>query len=135
MTLFNFCAVCDDVRLELENKGSLVGFYGMLPHVEINVQHPTLPLLKLAFLLISGTPVPAGKYRVRLSLKSPDGKELLPQTDAVTADIGGAGPLNAVIICQPFPLAGFGEYRVAAIVNDKEDFVGALRVSQGPPTQ
>ncbi len=135
MPLFNFCAVCDDVRLELQNKASLIGFYGMLPYVEINVQHPSLPLPKLAFLLISGTPLPAAKYRVRLSLKNPDGKELLPQADAVTADVAVAGPLNAVIMCQPFPLAGLGEYRVAAIFNDKEDFVGALRISQAPPTQ
>lgn len=131
MPLFNFCAVCDDVRLELQNKASFIGFYGALPHVEINVQDPSAPIIKLAFVLLSLSPVPAGKYRVRLSVKAPAGQELLAGNDVLTAEATGA-PLNVIIYTIPLALAGAGTYRVTVIVDDKEDFVGTLRISQAP---
>lgn len=131
MPIFKFCAVCDDVRLEVQNKASLIGFYGMLPYVEISVQNPTLPIAKLTFLLISGEPVPAGKYRLHLSLKDPQGRELLPQVDSVSQDVTAA-PYNAALGVQPMPLRGAGKYRIAAIVNDKEDSVWNFVIKHDP---
>ncbi len=131
MAIFKFCIVCDDVRVEVQNKASIVGLYGMLDYTSINVQNPALPITKLVFMLISGAPVPPGPYGVHLSLKDPKGNELLPQVDA-TRMTALAAPLNAIIICQPFPLTGVGTYRVTAIVNGKPDLSGTLKISQAP---
>lgn len=131
MAIFKFCLVCDDVRVELQNKASIIGFYGMLDYVDINVQTPTLPIGKLTFLLVSGEPVPQGKYRVRLSLRDPKGKELLPQADATAPDARNA-PLSVIIGCQPFPLTGVGSYRITAFVNDKSDLSGVIRIGPMP---
>jgi hypothetical protein len=119
--IFNFCAVCDDVRLELLNKSSLVGLYGMLPYVEIIVPHPEQPIEKLVFMFMSGTAVPAARYRFRLSVKGPSGKELIPVPQPETVMDAKAAPVNVVLGCVPFQLAGAGMYRISVIVNERED--------------
>jgi hypothetical protein len=131
VALFKFCIVCDDVRIEVQNKASIIGFYGMLDYVSLSVQNPALPIAKLAFMLISADPVPQGSYGIHLSLKDPRGNELLSQVDATRSD-AHAGPLNAVIACMPFPLAGVGTYQVTAIVNGKPDLSGTLKIGQAP---
>ncbi len=136
MALFNYCLVADDVRIEAQgNKATIIGFLGILPHTEIAVPQPNLPIVKTTFLLLTGRPILAGHYGVRLSVKDPRGNELLDQqTDIVTGDLQG-GPWNVVIACQPLPLAGVGTYRFAAIVNGAEDFVSEFRIAQMPSPQ
>jgi hypothetical protein len=133
MAIFRFCAVCDEVRLEaFGNKSILIGFFGMLPYVDIAVPHPSEPIARIAFLFMSGEPVVAGKYRISLSVKGPNGQELIVETTPVIEQDAIAAPLNATFLVQPMQLAGSGKYRVTVLVNDKEDFGGDLFVSQAP---
>jgi hypothetical protein len=134
VAIFKFCIICDDFRQEVLNKVSILGFFGILDYVEVNVHNPELPLAKLVFMLMSGTPVPKGVYRVRLSLKGPRGNELLTQVDAVQAAQTDAidAPINVIIACQPLPLAGLGTYQLTVIVNDKPDLSGTIKISQLP---
>ncbi|MGH7813856.1 MAG: hypothetical protein ACREQI_07625 [Candidatus Binataceae bacterium] len=115
--------------MELQNKASILGFYGILPFVEFSVQNENLPVLKLTFTLLSGSPVTKGTYRVRLSVKGPQGNELVPASNAPPSVIGEA-PLSVVISCQPFPIVGYGEYKVTAIVNDQPDLSSTFRIRQ-----
>lgn len=129
MSIFNLCLVADDVRIEVENKASIIGFYGRLPYVQISVTRPDLPIYKLTFLFISDGPVQAGRYNVRLSVKTPNGQELMEPSNAASSD-AVPGMLNTVISCIPFPLAGVGRYTITAIVNEAEDFSSTLTIQQ-----
>ncbi len=133
MPLFTFCAVCDEVRLEVQNKATILGFYGMLPYVEIVVENPALPLAKVVFVLMSGRALPKGRYNVELTLKGPNGNVLLRHIGASPATPPIDAPVNVALACQPFPLAGVGIYHITVIVNGKEDFSSDLRIAQGPP--
>jgi hypothetical protein len=120
------------VRVEQSNKALIIGFYGIMPYVQIAVTHPSQPIPRLAFLLISGLPIVAGKYQVFLSLKDPQGRELLgPSLPPIDQDVA-AGPFNAIVSLQPMPLNGVGTYTVTAMVNGKPDFTGKLVINQGP---
>lgn len=128
MSVYNLCLVSEDVRLEIGNKASIIGFYGRLPWANIAVANPDLPIYKLTFLFISDGPVKAGKYGVRISVKDPGGQELMDQAaDAVSSD-ATYGVLNTIIACQPFMLNGVGEYRITAIVNGVEDYSSTLTI-------
>jgi hypothetical protein len=96
MPIYNLCLVADDVRLEIENKASIIGFYGRLPHVQIAVTRPDIPIYKLSFLFVSDGPVKAGRYNVRVSVKDPRGHELMKPAYAVSSD-AVAGFLNTII--------------------------------------
>lgn len=133
MSVFNFCIVCDDVRLEASNKAIIIGFYGMLPYAEIRVAHPSAPIPQIAFLLISGLPFKKGAYEIYISLEDPQGNVLpTPDPPPIKQEIED-GPFNAIIYLQPMPLNGVGPYTVTAMVNGKPDFTGKLTISQAPP--
>ena len=129
MPIFNLCLVADDVRIEIDKKASIIGYYGRLPHAHIQVDRPDLPIYKLAFLFISAESVAAGRYSVRLSVVDPSGRELMESEEAVSTD-AVPGILNTIISCLPFPLTGTGEYRITAIVNGVADFSSTLTISQ-----
>src|SRR6266481_2991317 len=114
--IFDLCIVADDVRLELDNKASIIGYYGRLPDARIQVARTDLPIYKLVFLFVSAGMVQAGRYGVRLSVIDPAGKELMGPDESVSSD-ATPGVLNSIISCLPFPLNGAGQYRVCAIVN------------------
>ncbi|MGB3552390.1 MAG: hypothetical protein WA993_17015 [Candidatus Binatus sp.] len=133
MPLFNFCLVCDDVRIEQGGKALIIGFYGMVPYVEIGVTQPSAPIPRLTFVLISGPPIVAGRYHIVLSVKDPQGREVLNKNPAPIDQDVAAGPFNAIIYLQPMPLNGVGTYTVTAIVNGKADFTGKLFINQGSP--
>jgi hypothetical protein len=132
MLVFKFCALCDEVRLEKDtNKAFIIGFFGMLPHVDIAVSHPSQPIPRLTFFFMSGAPVKAGNYHVRLSVKGPGQQELPFEMPSLAVE-ATAAPLNVTFTLQPLQLNGTGLYRITAIVNGQEDFAADLVVSEAP---
>jgi hypothetical protein len=132
MPVFKFCAVCDEVRLEKDtNKAFVIGLFGMLPHVDIAVPYPLLPIPKLSFFFMSGTPVNAGPYHVRLTIKGPDQQDLPFEMPTLKLEAIPA-PLNITFTLQPMMLKGVGLYRITAIVNDQDDFSETFSISQAP---
>jgi hypothetical protein len=132
MTIFNFCAVCDEVRVELgTNKPIIIGFFGMLPYVDMAVPFPSQPVSRLTFFFMSGAPVKAGKYRFAVRIKGPNGQELPLQQEPLERE-AFAGGLNVMLLIQPMPLDGLGRYEVTAIVNDQDDFSSYFFVSELP---
>jgi len=60
------CLICEDVRLERRRLGSLLGFYGTTPDVEILVQDFSLLVERLAFLFMGQRG--DGQYRVSVHI-------------------------------------------------------------------
>jgi hypothetical protein len=130
MPILRYCIVADDVRLEIQNKASIIGFYGIAPNVNISVAYPDRPIARMAFLLGSGSSVPVGSYRTRLQILNPQGTNLLDDTqEPIVSEVTTPTGINAVVYCVPLPLSGFGTYRLVAIVNDQPDFESEIMIS------
>ncbi len=65
--------ICEEIRIEQRNLISLLGFYGVMPHVEMAVQNFTGPS-RLAFLLVGGHG--GGTFNVSARLVAPNGEPL-----------------------------------------------------------
>lgn len=130
-TIFRYCIVSDDVRLEIQNKASIIGLYGLTPNVNISVRFPDRPIPRMSFLLGSGASVAVGVYRTRLQFLDPHGTDLLKGLhDDIISTVQSPIGINAILNCVPLPLNGFGLYRVIAVVNGKSDYNSELTVSQ-----
>lgn len=131
-TIFQHCIVSDDVRLELENKASIMGLYGLTPNVSIAVQFPDRPIPRLSFLLASGLPVPLGMYRTRLKFIDPSGVNLFENSDdEILSEVRNVpSGINVIFTWAPLPLNDFGIYKVIAVVNGKDDYASELTISQ-----
>lgn len=81
----NYCIVCEDVRPEARGKHAILGFFGLLPHVNIKIGELGKGLAKLVFLMnIEGEP---GKYNFTFSLFGPDGKQIGAKTALPSMEI------------------------------------------------
>ena len=70
------CIICEDLRQEKARKTSILGFFGLAPHVEIVIRDFNQPLERLAFLLMGGPG--EGTFSVSIDLLDPSGKQILP---------------------------------------------------------
>jgi hypothetical protein len=130
--VFNFCLICDSVRLEANNKATVLGLYGVAPNVEIRVEHPNAIIGDLCFLLISGRLTELRPYQIGLSIKDPAGVILFPIAEQITTPIR-AGTLSLGFEFRPFRLSGIGEYTIHLMVDNKLDFESSFTVSQASP--
>lgn len=72
------CIVAEGIRLEVEGKATILGFYGVVPHVEIGIKDPKKPVSLHFILMSSGLPpetMPA-QYKGRVRILKPDGSTL-----------------------------------------------------------
>jgi hypothetical protein len=70
------CVLCEEVRNELGNKISILGFFGILPDVQIGFPNG-LGVIKVVFLLVCGAAAGGGQSSVSASIKNPDGSILV----------------------------------------------------------
>jgi len=76
--VFNLCLVCEGIRLEANNKATVLGLYGAAPNVELRVEDPRAILNDLCLLLISRPVDELRQYRIGLSINGPTGIILFP---------------------------------------------------------
>lgn len=131
---FETFLVCDDLRMEMGQKASLIGWYGgnnIILHPTISAsgsKEVALPPIVFLFQLRGGE----GRFGIRFSLTSPSGKSVA-QADAGEADFspnqnrtiffkGGLSPR----------IDEFGEYEASLLVGSKR-YSHAVRIDEGPP--
>jgi hypothetical protein len=54
MTLFQYCIIAEDVRMEMDGKSTIVGFIGISPHAGIQVPNPNQPIGRVTFAFLTG---------------------------------------------------------------------------------
>lgn len=79
------CIICEDVRIERKGLGSILGFYGIAPEVEILVGDFNKPIQRLCFFLVAkgGTP---GKYKLDARVCDESGTEVITFNDIMRDD-------------------------------------------------
>jgi hypothetical protein len=116
------------IRLELRSLVSFMGVYGATPHVGIEIANLTLPLnFCLVFI---GDPID-GKFRMKLELRSPDGKKIeattLPETNEQTYS-SKTGSAFAFRVTATFPHPD--TYTVVVSANGDEFFKDTFVIIQ-----
>ena len=127
------CIVCEDARPELAGKSTILGFYGLLPNVQLVVQDLKRPIDRLTFMLIcEGSS--AGKFMVRPQLLNAAGQaavmEAIPKDMEVSLP-GSAKRQLLVFTLSPLQFQGTGKYAFSLIVDSKEVYRDYFEVIQG----
>jgi|SRR6185437_2107238 len=124
----NHCIVCDDVRLEPGGKASILGFYGIVPDVELGIADFTKPVPKLCFMFIGGQS--SGTSHVEFSASG----AALEAESSVNADIPiEQGSKRAVFVfaISPVKFRAPGECRVTLRADGEIRYNQVFAVVQG----
>jgi hypothetical protein len=122
-----YSILCDDVRLELGNKLSLMGIFE-------NVYLPQFPAVLLRFAAVNHW-IGAGDYETQVRVVSPEGREVA-QSSQSTFRIEPEGYADNVTFFANVALERAGRYSIQTFIDGKVVaqrplFVGLL---QQPPT-
>jgi hypothetical protein len=126
------CLVCEVLRVEKGNKGTILGFYGVTPEVEIKILDLKQPLQSIMFLFIGGEG--EGQFKVTLQILNNAGVEVIqipgldfniepPSTRTNTIALG----LHNVTFGAP------GTYTVRLSVDGKVQYETTLEIQQAKP--
>lgn len=123
-----FCLVCDALRRELPNKFTVLGLYGICPHVDLSVIDPARPT-QLSFLIL-GLATASGVFTVTVGLSDPRGKEIGHRVvEHITISDQGPKRVNFVLDVNGLHLS-LGQYTINFNV-DGEDYPFTFRVNKG----
>lgn len=131
-TIFETCLIAEILRPELNQKATILGFFGRSPYVTIKVHDPQQPLADLAFLFLS-RPVPVGVYHVGLSVKDPGGVVMFPMAEQTVSQSKNDDTISLGYSFRPFRLTGAGTYSIALLVNDKLDLQTRFLIAAAQP--
>lgn len=128
-----FCMVCEDVRPEMHGKYSILGFFGLLPHVNIKLKEMGKALARLVFLMnVEGDP---GKYKLKFTVIGPDRAKVVPAVTLGEMEIMDDPTQRAVAAVN---LSGLifkleGSYKVQMSHKNKVFYESNFQVAQGSP--
>lgn len=97
--IFNV-VLCEDVRQENRGLSSLLGFYGVLPHVEVIVRDFAQPI-RLGFLFLGGRG--DGQYQIQVRIRTSQGKEVFT-TPEFTLPLEPGRRTNIAVALMPGPI-------------------------------
>ncbi len=124
-----YCILYEDLRPEIYNKVSIMGFYGLTPDVEIRVKDLTLPLERLTILL--GFKCEKGKYTIGLNINNPSGSLLKGSQSELSV---GEEKISVVAVSfAGIIFSETGQYTIHSLANGKEFHKTAFRIFRGEP--
>lgn len=125
------CIVCEEIRLELNRKATILGFYGIIPHVEILLQDFSKPMDRLTFFMSAGKG--AGKFTVHLQVQSEAGDVVFNYPDHPLELRESTRRNNLVYALRgiSFPHPGAYVFRLRA--DGKNQYEASFQVNEGKP--
>lgn len=127
------CIVCEAVRPEVGGKATILGLYGLAPHVEIRVRDLTQPIASICFLVFCEPG--EGTYSVLPQLLQSDGSVLA--APAQPGDVFLNQPTKRIALAFAFgPLAFLkaGTYTFVLKVQGQVHYRAPFRVEAGAAT-
>jgi hypothetical protein len=112
------CFICELVRPEAMGKFSVLGYYGISPHVRIQVQDFTRPV-QLCFVFGGGSG--SGHVRLDLRITAPNGASL--SAPHFEGDLVAQAVLTNIFMSFQGVLPGPGDYTATLLVNGAPKFV------------
>lgn len=121
----DWCLLCEDARQEAGNKLTLLGFFGVLPGVQIIVTDRNAPT-RLLFLF--GARGEAGPQAVTCMIVAPNGRVHFDQQLRAEFDANGRAIMGAGVVG---PLLQEGDFRLSFLVDNAPIYEADFNVRQG----
>jgi hypothetical protein len=122
--------LCEDMRQEGRGLSTLLGFFGVLPHVEVIVRDFTQPV-RLGFLFLGERG--EGQFQIRLRISTSQGREVMITPDLALPIVAGTRT-NIALQLLPGPiLPGSDTYRVELLVAGNVVHASTFIVRQAGP--
>lgn len=125
------CIICEDLRIEMFRKYSLMGVFGVCPEVKILIRDLTAPLPRLCFVL--GTAEGGGFYKMAWRLLDPKGGLVLSgeESELAIPDTASRHLINVSIAPIHFSITGI--YSFILQIDGKDAYQGNFEIAQGVP--
>ena len=120
------CILCEDVRPELGNKLSILGFYGLLPDVQIVTSDISKPLTRLSLLVVMGEA--EGQFSLHVDLLRPDGK-IDSQLAQVDAQFKKGERANMAVGLNNFTPQVAGKFTIVVAANKKKIYEESFSIA------
>jgi hypothetical protein len=124
----NACFVCEGARPELGGKTILLGYYGIAPHVRVQIMNFALPV-QLTFVFAGGPG--HGHFRVDLRITAANGATFDAQ--GLEGDLVSGTTVSNVFMGFNGILPGPGNYTASLLVNGAVQFQAAFGLDPAPP--
>jgi hypothetical protein len=124
------CFLCELVRPEAMGKFSVLGYFGLTPHVHMQVQNFALPLA-LCFVFAGGPG--SGHFHIVMRITAPNGANF--DAPSIEGDLAAQATHTNVFAGFQGTLPGPGEYTVTLLVNGAQQFQTRFTLDQmgAPP--
>jgi len=125
------CLVCEGVRQEIQNKYTVLGFFGIAPHVRIAIRDFKLPVTLCFF--FCGTTA-GGKVKLSVKLIDRSGQQVpnrIPQSLDATFDSSNLATFIVLFFEGVVP--GPGEYKVSLIIDEREHYSTQFALAANSP--
>jgi hypothetical protein len=124
----NACFICELVRPETMGKFSVLGYFGVAPHVHVQIQNFALPI-GLSFVFAGGPG--SGHFQIVMRITSPAGANF--DAPPIEGDLVAQATFTNIFMGFQGVLPGPGDYTVTLLVNGAQQFQTRLTLDQMNP--
>jgi len=128
--IIHAAVMCEEMREERHGLATLLGFYGVLPDVEVAVQNFAQPV-RLGFVFLGG--LGDGNSQVSLRIRTSQDQDVLPAVTMAVNIVAGKRANLAFQLVPGLILPGPDTYRVELLVNGNPNFSTTFVARQGQP--
>ena len=127
----DYLIICDDIRPEKLNKFSLMGLYGVAPHVMILLKEFGKPVDRMTFML-SGE-AGGGNHTVAARILDPDGQSILqfPETPLELGDPQPGRRGQITFSAGGITFAKPGKHTFEFVVDGRQHYRNTFSVGEG----
>jgi uncharacterized protein DUF6941 len=120
------CIVCEGVRQEILSKHTLLGFFGISPHVRIGIKNFGLPLA-ICFVFCGGEG--EGKFKLQLRITDSSGATIPNAMQSVVeGELRKGIPTTTVFFLFQGVVGKPGDYRASLLVDNQEHYSAPFKV-------
>jgi hypothetical protein len=127
--------VCEGARAELYNKHTILGFYGLAPHVRVTLSNVEAPATICFIFSGASDPSSGGTYTLALKLSDPSGLVITNHDTSpeISGNLRGERMVTNVFMSFQGTFRKAGTFRVALLVDGREHYVTTLGIEKGNP--
>ncbi len=125
------CLICEDFRIEIRGKSTLVGFFGIAPNVEITIQPNAEDIERLTFVLLTGRAA-RGSWKITTDLVDDHGKVIKHGKETGLTVVSNFR-LNIASTFTKAPISKAGRYTFRLAVDGRTFYETTFIIKQGTP--
>ncbi len=117
LPVLRHCVIAEQIRPEPDGRSTIIGFYGIVPYVSIQVA--SVPVqVQLSAYLICEPPEEDGEFDINIEVSGPSGI-LLPRTVAKVSMADKSKTLSCALNLQGMPVKEAGMYTLTVFNGDQ----------------